>query len=510
MERCFACDLGFVRIHTGPLAAASAAAVGAKAYAAAPHVAFAAGQYRPDTLSGRWLIAHELAHLVGQHARPSVEVVGLGDPGDPSEQAADRVANTVQRGRPVCGRWLARAGRAGLVQCHLGEPCPPWQDTSASLPEIYIPANAVIEAAYRDDPAHKGHAVLYGSQFEYGGKLEIALPRGAPWQAFANAMLAELRGISRQLAPDIIDFTDRAIYEIKTIRFAAAGIRQLTAYYALANAIAVKYNQPTWTRDLAGWYPPHVLPLPGDVAKVVCTAETDYTRFVPGLIFYRVLVPPGADDEDKAKAQVQIVPVVVDREIAEQLPNFQPSLSRVGQGALPGTEYVIIAPTYFYQGIKARQKMQLMQVNPPFLDQQTTVGAANRAMLVILTIYAFGVLTSAVVVPAGTLLAGAVPAAAVGTGAGAGGGGASVTSLAAFRALQASVQAQELAKAAGVIFVLGTVSAAGGDAQARAEHIAAVRAVPTYSLAPGVPLGLGQEVQFDGDTYSVFGKAVAR
>jgi hypothetical protein len=29
-------------------------------------VVFGAGQYRPDTLAGRWLLAHELAHVIQQ------------------------------------------------------------------------------------------------------------------------------------------------------------------------------------------------------------------------------------------------------------------------------------------------------------------------------------------------------------------------------------------------------------------------------------------------------------
>lgn len=52
-----------VRIHTGIEAANSARAVGARAYAVGSEVAFAAGQYRPGSDSGRKLIAHELAHV---------------------------------------------------------------------------------------------------------------------------------------------------------------------------------------------------------------------------------------------------------------------------------------------------------------------------------------------------------------------------------------------------------------------------------------------------------------
>jgi hypothetical protein len=57
-------DLGHVRIHTGPDAAASAQALQAKAFALGPNIAFGRGQYAPDDPAGRRLLAHELAHIV--------------------------------------------------------------------------------------------------------------------------------------------------------------------------------------------------------------------------------------------------------------------------------------------------------------------------------------------------------------------------------------------------------------------------------------------------------------
>jgi hypothetical protein len=55
-------DLDRVRVHDDPRAAASARALGARAYAVGEHVGFAAGQFAPDTSRGRRLLAHELAH----------------------------------------------------------------------------------------------------------------------------------------------------------------------------------------------------------------------------------------------------------------------------------------------------------------------------------------------------------------------------------------------------------------------------------------------------------------
>ena len=77
-ERCGAgCDFRQVRVHTGPSAARSAAAVGAEAYTVGRNIVFAPGRYSPHSQSGRQLLAHELAHVAQQNqaARAAVPVV---------------------------------------------------------------------------------------------------------------------------------------------------------------------------------------------------------------------------------------------------------------------------------------------------------------------------------------------------------------------------------------------------------------------------------------------------
>jgi hypothetical protein len=56
-------DLNRVRFHTGPGAAREAENLGARAFTVGEHIAFAAGEYQPDTPEGQDLIAHELAHI---------------------------------------------------------------------------------------------------------------------------------------------------------------------------------------------------------------------------------------------------------------------------------------------------------------------------------------------------------------------------------------------------------------------------------------------------------------
>jgi Domain of unknown function (DUF4157) len=62
----FGRDFSQIRVHTDAPAALSARHVGALAYAAGSHIAFASGQYAPGTESGKALLAHELAHTLQQ------------------------------------------------------------------------------------------------------------------------------------------------------------------------------------------------------------------------------------------------------------------------------------------------------------------------------------------------------------------------------------------------------------------------------------------------------------
>jgi outer membrane protein OmpA-like peptidoglycan-associated protein len=57
-------DLSGVRVHDDASAAASAEAVGARAYSVGEDIVFGPGRYAPDTAEGRVLLAHELGHVL--------------------------------------------------------------------------------------------------------------------------------------------------------------------------------------------------------------------------------------------------------------------------------------------------------------------------------------------------------------------------------------------------------------------------------------------------------------
>jgi hypothetical protein len=66
MDRRFAQDFGFVRIHQGIDAARAAMALNASAFTMGRHILFGEGRYDPDHSAGRQLLAHELTHALQQ------------------------------------------------------------------------------------------------------------------------------------------------------------------------------------------------------------------------------------------------------------------------------------------------------------------------------------------------------------------------------------------------------------------------------------------------------------
>jgi len=103
MEPLFGLDFAGVRVHLGSDAAASAASIGARAFAVGPHIVFGRGEYSPRTTAGAALMAHELAHVVQQRGRieGDADSLQIGAAHDPAEHSAHRAANEVLAGRPA-------------------------------------------------------------------------------------------------------------------------------------------------------------------------------------------------------------------------------------------------------------------------------------------------------------------------------------------------------------------------------------------------------------------------
>jgi hypothetical protein len=72
MEPRFGHDFSRVRVHDDSTAGVSARAVNAQAYTLGRHVVLGPGRYRPDTRTGRWLMAHELTHTIQQSSADGI------------------------------------------------------------------------------------------------------------------------------------------------------------------------------------------------------------------------------------------------------------------------------------------------------------------------------------------------------------------------------------------------------------------------------------------------------
>jgi hypothetical protein len=102
-------DFSRIRIHAGTDAAESAEAMGALAYTAGRDVVFGAGRYQPATGEGRWLLAHELAHVV-QHERSGDEVLQRFVPEDAAEEMVGKTF-LLNTDITVSGEALAKDSR---------------------------------------------------------------------------------------------------------------------------------------------------------------------------------------------------------------------------------------------------------------------------------------------------------------------------------------------------------------------------------------------------------------
>lgn len=98
----FGADFASVRIHDGETASRLAASINARAFTMGRDLVFGAGQYRPDAVSGRRLLAHELTHVL-QQGKARGAVRGL---------AATRSSS------------LSGAAAPGLVQAQMDSPAP--------------------------------------------------------------------------------------------------------------------------------------------------------------------------------------------------------------------------------------------------------------------------------------------------------------------------------------------------------------------------------------------------
>jgi Domain of unknown function (DUF4157) len=98
MSEALGADFSRVRVHTDARGGEVSTGLRARALTVGEHVAFAPGQYRPGTLAGDALLAHELAHVVQQGAASGAAPARAGDT---SYGALEREADSSSAGAMV-------------------------------------------------------------------------------------------------------------------------------------------------------------------------------------------------------------------------------------------------------------------------------------------------------------------------------------------------------------------------------------------------------------------------
>jgi hypothetical protein len=576
MEDRFGRSFGHVRIHTDPLAAMAARLLGAQAFTVGSHIFFAEGCYDPQTRPGRRLLAHELVHIVQQASGATPAPVD-DDQRAALECIADEAAEIIVAGASLPSGFSFGSAPRGLVQCHAGVDCPGTR-YDAREPSIWMAANEAIELAYKNDPRNQNHVVFYGSDFENSllkigpevpfavpnrrpsrpGVAEVRLPKGVRNQNFGNLLLQELRGLERQRRPDIIDFTTRTFYEIKSTGYADRGTVQLRSYYKITEMILRHHGQtePPWILETAPlWYPDHVLamlsPNPQSLKLTVCTKATDHQTY-PGMVIYEVRrVPRPRRRQRTREIQVNdfwstydVIRPMVRASLPKALPFFDPD----------SPEYVIIVPDEFFKldFVKRITKERVDRISDRYLRVQSQF-SRNRirpssipgltpenllmfalAAAVAGTVSLVVLISGAAIVEAAagaTALTAAEAGATAATGTAAiestivvpagiaaqvaGGSAAAATTveaatLATYQAMLASPVAQKLVATAGVALVLGVASTAEADpSKATIDQIIPIRILPNdaFKQVGSMPHAFSDDIERglpDADTTKFF------
>jgi hypothetical protein len=200
----FGHDFSRVRVHADSLAAASAGAVGALAYAVGQRVVFGTGQFTPHNIGGRRLLAHELAHVAQQAngarvlARQMVEQYETkGIPLDVSE-AGKWAARSYWEQKVLQifdlaedSRMLADAEERDAVLAALWQVRPTTAITSETTKVVRIPKRAAAAASKdivyqiiftpRKKPTDKDHVV---ARFAAEGAATTPVTAAAPSVGF--------------------------------------------------------------------------------------------------------------------------------------------------------------------------------------------------------------------------------------------------------------------------------------------------------------------------------------
>jgi hypothetical protein len=175
-------DLGAVRIHSGPEAAASAVEISARAYTVGNSIVLGPGTAK-EVAPASGLLAHELTHVVqGTGPTPAGAPLHVGAAGSPAEREAEQVAAEVSRGGSVSvsGRSSPALVRRQFSCPDLIQPSDPLAAGGIGAPAhdvITDHARGVFGAAYWRQPIPTASFTPYRPQSQtIGGRAGEGTP----------------------------------------------------------------------------------------------------------------------------------------------------------------------------------------------------------------------------------------------------------------------------------------------------------------------------------------------
>jgi hypothetical protein len=150
LEGALGTDLEAVRLHTDTNADRLSRDLGARAFTAGTDIFFRQGAYAPESPDGFRLLAHETAHAVQQGgpapAADPASGLALSQPGDPSEVAADTVADQVMSGDLARSDMTAPPVGLGAGPLVVQREVQPGEEEKAAAPTVG-PGAAVVSLA---------------------------------------------------------------------------------------------------------------------------------------------------------------------------------------------------------------------------------------------------------------------------------------------------------------------------------------------------------------------------
>jgi len=190
MEGRFGRSFDGVRVHRGRDAAMAAQALNARAFTVGRDVFFGAGQYQPQSRSGRELIAHELTHTVQQAGVPGVAARKFVQRGGPPGKGAANVPDEKDKAAPATTTFVSQQLEgASLDTKDLGE-----TRGTITLPVLALPTIGSVLKGTSGGPAvpvaAKGRGIpAKGAAFTLGpvGERDNSSKAFEVWTAYARA-----------------------------------------------------------------------------------------------------------------------------------------------------------------------------------------------------------------------------------------------------------------------------------------------------------------------------------